>query len=62
MPELLDFRHHLVCRSCGEVSEVARATAPPCLDPAGTAGYAVEEAEIVSWGICPACRADAARN
>jgi Fe2+ or Zn2+ uptake regulation protein len=61
MPDLLEYRHRLVCRSCGDVCEVARATGTPCLDPADTAGYAVEAAEVVSRGLCPACRADPAR-
>ena len=53
-----DNHHHLVCRSCGAVVDVDCATgAAPCLTPSDAAGFAVDEAEIVFWGTCPACRA-----
>ncbi len=54
---LHDNHHHLVCRSCGSITDVACATGDaPCLVPTSTAGYAVDEAEVVYWGTCPACR------
>jgi Fur family ferric uptake transcriptional regulator len=54
---LHDNHHHLVCRSCGTVSDVACATGDaPCLVPTDSAGYAVDEAEVIYWGLCPACR------
>ena len=54
---LHDNHHHLVCRSCGTVSDVACATGDaPCLVPTDPAGYAVDEAEVIYWGLCPACR------
>jgi Fur family transcriptional regulator, stress-responsive regulator len=52
-----DNHHHLVCRSCGEVTDVDCATgAAPCLDPVDAAGYLVDEADVTYWGLCPACR------
>jgi hypothetical protein len=27
-----------------------------CLEPADTAGFLVDEAEVIFWGLCPACR------
>ncbi len=52
-----DNHHHLVCRSCGEIVDVDCAVgATPCLDPATDSGYAVDEAEVIYWGHCPACR------
>lgn len=51
-----DNHHHLVCRRCAALADVDCAVgAAPCLDPAQTHGYAVDEAEVVFWGLCPAC-------
>ena len=54
-----DNHHHLVCRECGQVSDVPCATGEaPCLDlphdPA-TDGFAIDEAEVTWWGLCPTC-------
>ncbi|MBX7451674.1 Fur family transcriptional regulator [Mycobacterium sp. G7A2] len=59
-----DNHHHMVCRSCGVIADVDCAVGEaPCLipsDPAGALeGFVVDEAEVVYWGVCPAC---AARN
>jgi Fur family ferric uptake transcriptional regulator len=52
-----DDHHHLVCRGCGRVTDVDCATgAAPCLDPADAAGYLVEVADVIYWGVCPGCR------
>lgn len=55
-----DNHHHLVCRSCGNVTDIDCATgSAPCLDPAdlGThaPGFAVDEAEVTYWGLCSDC-------
>lgn len=51
-----DNHHHLVCRSCGTVVDVDCAVgAAPCLDPSEDHGFVVDEAEVVFWGLCPAC-------
>jgi Fur family transcriptional regulator, stress-responsive regulator len=53
-----DNHHHLVCRSCGAAHDVECIVgAAPCLDPNETAGFAVDEAEVTFWGLCPACQA-----
>jgi Fur family ferric uptake transcriptional regulator len=53
-----DNHHHLVCRDCGAVVDVDCAVgAAPCLEPMDRDGYEVDEAEVVYWGICPACQA-----
>jgi Fur family ferric uptake transcriptional regulator len=53
-----DEHHHLVCRRCGRTEDVDCAVGPaPCLDPAESAGFLVDEAEVVFWGLCPACTA-----
>ena len=55
-----DNHHHLVCRHCGRADDVDCVHgAAPCLVPSSTAGYVVDEAEIVFWGLCPGCRASA---
>jgi Fe2+ or Zn2+ uptake regulation protein len=53
-----DNHHHLVCRSCGAVADVDCAVgAAPCLAPSDTAGFVVDEAEVVFWGLCRECQA-----
>jgi Fur family transcriptional regulator, stress-responsive regulator len=52
-----DNHHHLVCRACGEIVDVACATGEaPCLQPNDDAGYLVSEAEVTYWGLCAACQ------
>ncbi|MFI5781363.1 Fur family transcriptional regulator [Nocardia sp. NPDC051570] len=52
-----DNHHHLVCRQCGTVVDVDCAVGhAPCLDPSDAHGFAVDEAEVVYWGLCPNCR------
>ena len=51
-----DNHHHLVCRSCGEIVDVDCATGnAPCLHASDDHGYAIDEAEVVFWGLCPSC-------
>lgn len=51
-----DNHHHLICRSCGKTVDVDCAIgAAPCLTPDDAAGYKVDEAEVIYWGICPEC-------
>ena len=51
-----DNHHHLVCRSCGAVADVdCTVGAAPCLTPPDTAGFVVDEAEVVFWGLCSIC-------
>ncbi|MFB8276693.1 Fur family transcriptional regulator [Nocardia colli] len=58
-----DNHHHLVCRSCGTVVDIDCVVgAAPCLTPADDHGFAVDEAEVVFWGLCPACRANSGSN
>lgn len=52
-----DNHHHVVCRSCGEVSDVDCAVgAAPCLTPSNNHGFILDEAEVVFWGLCPSCQ------
>ncbi len=51
-----DNHHHLVCRSCGAIHDVDCAVgAAPCLTAADHHGYALDEAEVIYWGVCPGC-------
>jgi Fur family transcriptional regulator, stress-responsive regulator len=51
-----DNHHHVVCRSCGTVTDVDCAVGEaPCLTASDDHGYAIDEAEVVYWGLCPAC-------
>jgi Fe2+ or Zn2+ uptake regulation protein len=51
-----DNHHHLVCRSCGAIADVDCAVGPaPCLTAAADHGYALDEAEVIYWGLCPGC-------
>lgn len=51
-----DNHHHLVCRRCGRTEDVDCAVgAAPCLEPSDGKGFAVDEAEVVFWGLCPDC-------
>ncbi len=49
-----DNHHHLVCRGCGRTEDVDCVHgAAPCLEPSDTAGFAVDEAEVVFLGTLP---------
>ncbi len=52
-----DNHHHLVCRTCGAITDVDCAVGEaPCLEPYQNQGYEVDEAEVVYWGTCSRCR------
>ncbi len=54
-----DNHHHLVCRSCGAVTDVDCAVGQaPCLtadDAAVPQGFEIDEAEVIYWGRCTTC-------
>lgn len=52
-----DNHHHLICRACGVAVDVdCTVGAAPCLSPSESAGFAIDEAEVIFWGLCPACQ------
>lgn len=52
-----DNHHHLVCRSCGAVADTDCLHGErPCLTPSDAHGFAIDEAEVTFWGLCPACQ------
>ena len=58
-----DNHHHLICRVCGRVVDVACAVGlAPCLTAADGMGYEIDEAEVVYWGRCPDCAAESRAN
>ncbi|RAV18380.1 transcriptional repressor [Mycolicibacterium sp. GF69] len=53
-----DNHHHLVCRGCGAIVDIACATGEaPCLQASEDQNFCIDEAEVTFWGLCPACRA-----
>ncbi|MER6980245.1 Fur family transcriptional regulator [Streptomyces carpinensis] len=51
-----DNHHHVVCRSCGAVADVDCAVGEaPCLTASDDHGFAIHEAEVIYWGLCPEC-------
>ena len=51
-----DNHHHLVCRGCRRMADVDCAVgAAPCLAPEDAAGYEIDEAEVIYWGLCADC-------
>jgi Fe2+ or Zn2+ uptake regulation protein len=54
-----DNHHHVICRACGVIADVDCAVgAAPCLDPSDGHGFVIDEAEVVYWGVCPACQSE----
>ena len=55
-----DNHHHIVCRSCGAIADVACAVGgASCLTAADDSGFDIDEAEVIFWGRCPECRSRA---
>jgi Fur family transcriptional regulator, stress-responsive regulator len=53
-----DNHHHVVCRSCGVIADVDCAVGDtPCLAASDAAGFEIDEAEVIYWGVCPDCAA-----
>ena len=51
-----DNHHHVVCRSCGAIADVdCAAGTTPCLTASEDHGFAIDEAEVIYWGLCPDC-------
>jgi Fur family transcriptional regulator, stress-responsive regulator len=51
-----DNHHHVLCRSCGAVADVDCAVGDaPCLTASNDHGFAIDEAEVIYWGLCPDC-------
>jgi Fe2+ or Zn2+ uptake regulation protein len=58
-----DNHHHVVCRECGAIADVDCAVGEaPCLTAADDHGYRIDEAEVIYWGVCPACTTPSTPN
>jgi Fur family ferric uptake transcriptional regulator len=52
-----DNHHHLVFRACGLAVDVECVVGQaPCLEPSDGRGFAIDEAEVTFWGLCPSCQ------
>jgi Fur family ferric uptake transcriptional regulator len=57
-PRVGDNHHHVVCRSCGVIADVDCAVGEtPCLTASDDRGFAIDEAEVIYWGLCFDCSA-----
>ena len=55
-PNVETTHHHLVCRSCGKVRDVAAEIPGLRVSQRATQGFEVESAEVVFRGLCVECR------
>jgi Fur family ferric uptake transcriptional regulator len=52
-----DNHHHLICRSCGDVTDVDCAVGfRPCLQASDDNGFIIDEADVTYWGECLKCQ------
>ncbi len=52
-----DNHHHLVCRTCGTLVDIDCTVGDaPCLIAADDHGFAIDEAEVIFWGVCHSCQ------
>ena len=50
--------HHVVCRRCGAIEGIdCTVDTTPYLTASNTAGFTIDEAEVVYRGVCPKCLA-----
>ncbi len=57
-----DNHHHVVCRSCGVIADVDCAVgSAPCLIASDDHGFAIDEAEVIYWGLCSDCSGKGSR-
>jgi len=55
--------HRLVCRACGHTEDAGCVVGErSCLEPAGNHSFVIDAAEVVFWGLCPACQAKGAKH
>jgi Fe2+ or Zn2+ uptake regulation protein len=55
-PNVETTHHHLVCRSCGKVRDVAADVPGLRVSKKSTQGFEVDSAEVVFRGLCEGCR------
>jgi len=58
-----DNHHHVVCRTCGTIADADCAVGEaPCLTASDDHGFAIDEAEVIYWGLCPDCATISSRS
>ncbi len=58
-----DNHHHVVCRSCGAIADVDCVVGvAPCLTATDDHGFAIDEAEVTYWAVCPDCAVTRSRT
>ncbi len=55
-PNVETAHHHLVCRSCGKVRDLAADVPALSVSRRAAQGFAVDRAEVVFRGLCDQCR------
>jgi Fur family transcriptional regulator, stress-responsive regulator len=55
-PNVENTHHHLVCRSCGKVRDLAADLPGLTVSARGAQGFVVDSAEVVFRGLCDECR------
>ncbi len=55
-PNVETTHHHLVCRSCGKVRDLAADVPALSVSRRAAQGFAVDRAEVVFRGLCDQCR------
>ena len=55
-PNVESPHHHLVCRSCGKVRDLAADFPGLTVSAPGAQGFVVDSAEVVFRGLCDGCR------
>lgn len=60
-PNVETVHHHLVCRSCGKVRDLATDLPGVTVSRRAAQGFDVESAEVVFRGLCDECRPSASR-
>jgi Fur family transcriptional regulator, stress-responsive regulator len=51
-----DNHHHIICRTCGKTVDVdCGVSGTPRLTDDARAGFRIDQAEVIYWGICPEC-------
>lgn len=55
-PNVESTHHHLVCRSCGKVRDLAGDFPGLTVSAPGAQGFVVDSAEVVFRGLCDECR------
>ena len=58
-----DIHHHAICRTCGKTVDVDCTLGEThCSAAAAESGYQLDQAEVIYWGTCPECFAEASRE